>query len=83
MEFNSDEGEVLHSGKLNQGRTCTVNGIAQENVEEQGHLGVQAHSSLKVASQVDSGEGGILFGCLHSSGHCTRGGMLCYSSTRH
>ena len=53
LEFNTDKCEVLHFGKSNQGRTCTVNGRVLESVEEQRDRGVQVHSSLKAASQVD------------------------------
>ena len=40
IDFNTDKCEVLHFGKSNQGRTCTVNGRALESVEEQRDRGV-------------------------------------------
>ena len=53
MDFNLDKCEVMHSGRLNQGRTYSVNGRALGRVTEQRDLGVHVHSSLKVESQVD------------------------------
>ena len=53
MEFNFNKCEVMHFGRLNQGRTYSVNGRALVRVTEQRDLGVQVHSSLKVESQVD------------------------------
>ena len=53
MEFNLDKCELKHFGKLNQGRTYSVNGRALGRVTEQRDLGVHVHSSMKVESQVD------------------------------
>ena len=53
MEFNLDKCEVMHFGRLSQGRTYSVNGRVLGRVTEQRNLGVQVHSSLKVESQVD------------------------------
>ena len=53
MEFNLDKCEVMHFGRLNQGRTYSVNGRALGRVTEQRDLEVQVHSSVKVESQVD------------------------------
>ena len=53
MEFNLDKCEVMHFGRLNRGRTYSVNGRALRRVIEQRDLGVHVHSSLKVESQVD------------------------------
>ena len=53
MEFNLDKCEVMHFGRLNQGRTYSVNGRALGGVTEQRDLGIQVHSSLKVEAQVD------------------------------
>ena len=53
MEFNLDKCVVMHFGRLNQGRTYSVNGRALGRVAEQRDLGVHVHSSLKVESQVD------------------------------
>ena len=53
MEFNLDKCKVMHFGRLNQGRTYSVNGRALGRVTEQRDLGVHVHSSLKVESQVD------------------------------
>ena len=53
MEFNLDKCEVMHFGRLNQGRTYSVNGGALGRVTEQKDLGVHVHSSLKVESKVD------------------------------
>ena len=44
----------MHFGRLNQGRTYSVNGRALGRVTEQRDPGVHVHSSLKVESQVDS-----------------------------
>ena len=52
MELNSDKCEVMHFGRLNQGRTYSINGRALGRVTEQRDLGVQVHSSLKVESQL-------------------------------
>ena len=43
----------MHFGRLNQGRTYSVNGRALGRVTEQRDLVVQVHSSLKVESQID------------------------------
>ena len=40
MEFNLDKCEVMHFGRLNQGRTYSVNGRALGRVTEQRDLGV-------------------------------------------
>eukprot|EP00061_Rhincodon_typus_P007189 g28622.t1 len=53
VEFSLDKCEMLHFGKANQGRTYTVNGRALGSAAEQGNLGVQVHSSLKVELWVD------------------------------
>lgn len=53
MEFNLDKYKVLHFGRLNQGRTCTINDRAFESVVEKGGLGVQVHGCLKMATKVD------------------------------
>lgn len=42
--------KVLHFGKSRQSRAFPVNGRALGRVVQQWHLGVQTHSSLKVAS---------------------------------
>ena len=53
MEFNLDKCEVMHFGRLNQGRTYSVNGRVLGRVTEQRDPGVHVHSSLKVELQVD------------------------------
>ena len=53
MEFNLGKCKVMHFGRLNQGRTYSVNGRALGRITEQRDLGVHVHSSLKVESQVD------------------------------
>ncbi|XP_055495534.1 uncharacterized protein LOC129699607 [Leucoraja erinacea] len=54
MEFNTEKCEMLHFGTSNKGRTYTVNSRPLGSVVEQWDLGVQAHGSLKVESQVDN-----------------------------
>lgn len=54
MEFNPDKCEVLHIGVSHQGRACTVNDYALENVEEQRDLRIQVHGSLKMVSKMNS-----------------------------
>ena len=53
MEFNLDKCEVMHFGRLNQGKTYSVNGKTLGRVIEQRDLGVKVHRSLEVESQVD------------------------------
>jgi len=53
MEFNPDKCEVMRFGRSTAERKYTVNGRALRNISIQRDLGVQIHSSLKVATQVD------------------------------
>lgn len=52
-EFISGKCEVLHFRKSNLGPSFTVNSSAVGIVAVLSYPGVQVHSSLKVASQVD------------------------------
>lgn len=51
-EFNLGKCKVLHFGKLNHGRSCTVNGRDLESGVKQRDLGVQVHNSLKMVTPV-------------------------------
>lgn len=52
IEFNTEKSKVLHFGRSIQGRDFTVNDRGLGSVKEQRGLGVQVHSSLKVADMV-------------------------------
>ena len=71
MEFNLDKCEVMHFGRLNQGRTYSVNGRTLGRVTEQRDLGVHIHSSLKATGVTggQSDEGGIQHAWFHWSEH--------------
>ena len=53
MEFNPDKCEIMHFGRSNACRNCTVNGRILRSINRQRDLGVHVHRSLKVAMQVD------------------------------
>ena len=52
IEFNPDKCEVIHFRGSNLGINYTVNGRILRNINIQRDLGVQVHSSLKVATKV-------------------------------
>ena len=52
MEFNPDKCEMMHFGGSGLSVNYTVNGRTLRNINIQRDLGVQVHSSLKVAAQV-------------------------------
>eukprot|EP00061_Rhincodon_typus_P005245 g24523.t1 len=69
-EFTPDKYEVMHFGVSNLGVNYTVNGRTLKNINIQTDLGVQVHSSLKVATQVakvfKKAYGRLAFiGCVH------------------
>eukprot|EP00061_Rhincodon_typus_P008102 g30429.t1 len=53
MKFNPCKYEVLHFGRSNVKEKYTVNDRTLNTIEAQKDLGVQVHSSLKVATQVE------------------------------
>lgn len=53
MEVNTDKCQMLPFYKLNQGRTYTANVWALGIIIEQRDRGLQAHSPLKVATNID------------------------------
>lgn len=54
MVFNPDKCEVMHLWKSYGRRAYAVNHRVLSHVDGQGDLGVEAYSSLKVASQEGS-----------------------------
>ena len=53
MEFSLDKCEVMHLGRTNQMTEYRINGQLLKSVDEQRDLGIQIHTPLKVAAQVD------------------------------
>eukprot|EP00061_Rhincodon_typus_P005990 g26154.t1 len=53
MEFNPVKCQVMHFGKSNPRGKHTVNGLTLRSIDGQRDHEVQAHSALKVATQVD------------------------------
>ena len=55
MEFNPGKCEVLHFGRSNVKGKYTVDGRTLNSTDVQRDLGVQVHSSQKMATQIDRG----------------------------
>lgn len=53
MEFNPSKCEALHFGKLNARGKYTINSKTLNSINVERDLGLQLHSSLKVATQID------------------------------
>lgn len=70
MEFNFDKHVMLHFGRSNQHRTCTINHRALESDADQRDLDIWAHGFRKLVREVDMVK--VVFGTLDFIEKCVK-----------